>query len=277
MQYMAYSKKQFGERMKIGHESDRKDFFYYLLNAKDSETGRGFTTPELLGESNLIIIAGSDTTSTALASAFFYLTHNLETQQKLNKEVRSIFTDIEEICHGPTLNSCHYLRAVVDEAMRISPPVGGMIPRRVLPGGIDIDGHHIPEGIDVGVAAYPLQHNAIYHPEPTRFVPERWIPDSLPGVTQDSVSITNSAFSPFSIGSRACIGKPLAYGEVMMALARVVYLYDFRLAPGTTAGEGSPDLGPGRENREVYQLKDAFTSFKDGPYVQFRERQEVAG
>ncbi|KUJ17796.1 cytochrome P450 [Mollisia scopiformis] len=276
MQYMAYSKKQFGERMKIGYETDRKDFFYYLLNAKDSETGRGFTSPELLGESNLIIIAGSDTTSTALASSFFYLTHNPETMKKLSEEILSTFSDVEEICHGPTLNSCHYLRAVVDEAMRLSPPVGGMVPRRVLPGGIDIDGHHIPEGTDVGVAAYALQHNAAYHPEPSRFIPERWIPDSGPGITQDSVSVTNSAFSPFSIGSRACIGKPLAYAEVMMALARVVYRYEFRLAPGTTAGEGSPELGWGRQDREVYQLKDAFTSFKDGPYVQFRERQVVA-
>lgn len=271
---MAYSKKQFGDRMKVGLETDRKDFFYYLLNAKDSETGRGFTTPELLGESNLIIIAGSDTTSTALASSFFYLTHNPETLKELSKEILSTFSDIEEICHGPLLNSCLYLRAVVDEAMRLSPPVGGMIPRSVLPGGIDIDGLHIPEGVDVGVAAYPLQHNGEYHPEPSRFVPERWIPDSMPGITQDSVSVTNSAFAPFSIGSRACIGKPLAYGEVMMALARVVYLYDFRLAPGTTAGEGNPELGWGRENKEVYQLKDAFTSFKDGPYVQFRERPD---
>ncbi|KAF8851249.1 cytochrome P450 [Acephala macrosclerotiorum] len=277
MQYMAYSKVQFEKRMKVGLETDRKDFFFYLLNARDPETGRGFTMPELLGESNLMIIAGSDTTSTTLSSSFFYLAYNPQALQKMTDEILSTFSDVEDIRHGPTLNSCVYLRAVVDEAMRISPPVGGMVPRRVLPGGLDVDGFHIPEGIDVGIAAYPLHHNPNYFQAPEKFIPERWIPDSMPGITKDTVALANSAYTPFSIGNRACIGKPLAYDEVMMTLARVVYMYEFRLAPGTTAGEGRPELAWGRHSREEYQLKDAFTSFKDGPYIQFRARVQENG
>lgn len=53
--YMAYSKTQAIERTKVGSDTDRKDFFYYMLNAKDPETGKGFTTPELWGESNLLM------------------------------------------------------------------------------------------------------------------------------------------------------------------------------------------------------------------------------
>jgi cytochrome P450 len=52
--YMAYSKGQLTERTKLGEETDRRDFFYYLLNARDPETGQGFSTPELWGESNLL-------------------------------------------------------------------------------------------------------------------------------------------------------------------------------------------------------------------------------
>jgi hypothetical protein len=52
--YMAYSKAQLTDRTKLGEETDRRDFFYYLLKAKDPETGLGFTTPELWGESNLL-------------------------------------------------------------------------------------------------------------------------------------------------------------------------------------------------------------------------------
>ena len=52
--YMAYSKGQLAERTKLGEETDRRDFFYYLLRARDPETGLGFTTPELWGESNLL-------------------------------------------------------------------------------------------------------------------------------------------------------------------------------------------------------------------------------
>lgn len=214
MQYMAYSKAQAAERTKVGLETDRKDFFYYLLNARDPETGKGFTGPELWGESNLLIIAGSDTTSTALASAFFYLTHNPRTLHKLTEEIRSTFSDVEEIVSGPTLTSCAYLRAVIDEAMRLSPPVGGLLPREVLPGGIDIDGIHVPEGVVVGTPHYTIHHNPGYFPAPFIFEPERWLAGSSPVVTTESVGAAQSAFCPFSVGPRGCIGKGLAYAEL---------------------------------------------------------------
>jgi len=272
MQYMAYSKAQAAERTKIGLDADRKDFFYYLLNAKDPETGKGFTTPELWGESNLLIIAGSDTTSTALASAFFYLVHNPEKLETLGKEIRSTFSDVEEIHSSPALNSCTYLRAVIDEGMRLSPPVGGILPREVLPGGLDVDGMHIPAGVVVGTPHYAIHHNPDYFPEPFSFVPERWIPNASPLVTKESVALAQSAFCPFSIGPRGCIGKGVAYVELMTSLARVVYLYEMRAVEGITIGEGNSDAEWGRRRRDEYQLKDSFTSMKDGPYVEFRLR-----
>ena len=272
MKYMAYSKAQAAERSKVGLETDRKDFFYYLLNARDPETGKGFTSPELWGESNLLIIAGSDTTSTALSAAFFYLVHNPEKLERLSQEIRSTFSDIEEIHSNPTLNACHYLRAVIDESMRLSPPVGGILPREVLPGGIDIDGLHLPEGVVVGTPHYSLHHNPDYFPSPFEFNPERWIPDSSPRVTKSSVTLAQSAFCPFSIGPRGCIGKGLAYVELMTSLARTVYLYEMRLARGTTLGEGNAELEDGRRRKGEYQLKDSFTSIKDGPLVEFKER-----
>lgn len=269
---MAYSKAQAAERTKIGMDTDRKDFFYYLLNARDPETGKGFSTPELWGESNLLIIAGSDTTSTALASAFFYLVHNPSTLEKLSKEITSTFSDLEEIHSSPPLNSCTYLRAVVDEAMRLSPPVGGILPREVLHGGLEVDGMFIPEGVVVGTPHYTIHHNPSYYPDPFTFNPDRWIAGSSPSVTKEAVDLAQSAFCPFSIGPRGCIGKGLAYVELMTSLARAVYLYDMRLAPGFTVGEGNPSLEWGRQRKGEFQLKDSFTSMKDGPYVEFRER-----
>jgi cytochrome P450 len=273
MEYMAYSKAQATERSKIGLDTDRKDFFHYLLTAKDPETGKGFTMPELWGESNLLIIAGSDTTSTALASAFFYLVHNPTTLEKLGIEVCSTFSDVEEIHAGPALSSCTYLRAVIDESMRLSPPVGGILPREVLPGGLEIDGMHVPAGIVVGTPHYAIHHNPDYFPSPFSFTPERWIAGSSSDVTQDSVALAQSAFCPFSIGSRGCIGKGVAYVELMTSLARVVYLYEMRAVAGVTVGEGSPSMEWGRQRRHEFQLKDSFTSMKDGPYVEFRERE----
>lgn len=137
-QYMQFSKAQAAERTKMGLDVDRKDFFYYLLKAKDPETGQGFSIPELWGESNLLIIAGSDTTSTALAATFFYLVHKQQALAKLTDEVRNAFNDAEEIRMGSKLSGLHYLRACIDESMRLSPPVGGLLPRQALSNGIEV-------------------------------------------------------------------------------------------------------------------------------------------
>jgi cytochrome P450 len=249
---------------------DRKDFFYYLLKAKDPETGAGFGLPELWGESNLLIIAGSDTTSTALAGAFFYLVHNPATLHELQKEVRGAFNDEEEIVAGKTLSSCTYLRACIDEAMRLSPPVGGILPREVLGTGIDIDGRHIPAGVDVGTSHYALHHNPTYFPAPFSFKPERWI--ARGATTPEDVTRAKSAFCAFSVGPRACIGRGLAYTELMIALGRVVWAFDMRISGGPRVGEGVMGMGEGRERAGEYQLKDSFTSLKDGPMVEFRRR-----
>jgi hypothetical protein len=56
-QYMNYSRTQLAERTRIGDDTDRRDFFYHLLNARDPETGIGFSTPELWGESNLLYVS----------------------------------------------------------------------------------------------------------------------------------------------------------------------------------------------------------------------------
>jgi cytochrome P450 len=269
---MKYSKAQAMERTKLGFDTDRKDFFYWLLQARDSETGRGFTTDELWGESNLLIIAGSDTTSTALAGAFFYLVHNETALKKVTEEVRSAFEGVDDIVSGPKLSGCTYLRACIDEAMRLSPPVAGGLPRAVLPGGITIDNHEIPPGADVCVPHYAIHHNEEYFPDAFEFRPERWIRDQAPVNLANKLDVAHAAFCPFSVGPRGCVGKGLAYVELSVTLARVLFVFDMRLTPGTSVGEGRPDLELGRRRTMEFQLKDTFTSLKDGPVVQFRKR-----
>ncbi|EDU47128.1 cytochrome P450 4A5 precursor [Pyrenophora tritici-repentis Pt-1C-BFP] len=268
----AHCKGQAMERTKLGVDVDRKDFFYYLLNAKDPETGKGFSMDELWGESNLLIIAGSDTTSTAMAGTFFYLANNPSALQKVCKEIREAFADVEEIVTGPKLGACSFLRACIDETMRMTPPVAGALPREVLAGGLDVDGHHIPAGIDVGVPIYAIHHNPNYFPQPFDYIPERWLSDPSANPLHHSLAAAQSAYNPFSIGPRGCIGKGLAYVELTVTIARVLYLYDLRLAPGTTLGAGSKDLEVGRTRATEYQIQDVFASKKDGPVLQFRAR-----
>lgn len=64
----------------------------------------------------------------------------------------------------------------------------------------------------------------------------------------------------------------MAYMELRATIARTVFLYDMRLASGSNLGEGRPDLEWGRQRVGEYQLKDTFTSLRDGPLVEFRLR-----
>lgn len=284
--YMAYSRAQLTERTKLGDETDRRDFFYHLLRARDPETGQGFSTPELWGESNLLIIAGSDTTSTAMAATMFYLSRNPEALHKATEEVRSTFADVEEIRQGPALNSCSYLRACIDEAMRMSPSVGGIVPREVCAGGTTIDGVFVPEGVVVGVPHYAIHHNAAYYPDPFAFVPERWTAGAtLPSssswgarvVGEAEAAAAQAAFCPFSVGPRGCIGKGLAYAEMSTTLARTLWLYDLRRAQGVVdpAEGGKAGAEWGRDKKGEMQLVDTFTSWKEGVMVDFRRRDGI--
>ncbi|KAJ4289927.1 hypothetical protein N0V88_006724 [Collariella sp. IMI 366227] len=269
--YMAYSRQQLAERTALGDETDRRDFFYYLLKARDPETGQGFATPELWAESNLLIIAGSDTTSTAMAATLFYLVRHPAALAKATAEIRSKFASLEDIHQGPILNTCTYLRACIDEAMRLSPSVGGLLPREVLPGGMTVDGERVPEGTVIGTPHYTIHHNPDYYPDPFAYKPERWVVADMEknggeGVGERDVQVAQSAFCPFSIGPRGCIGKGLAYVEMSITIARVLFMYDVRRAAGVVDPVGEEKVGE-------FQMVDIFTSLKNGPMVEFRRRE----
>ena len=221
------------------------------------------------------IIAGSDTTSTAMAATLFYLVRNPSALERATAEVREKFAEVEDIHSGPQLGSLPYLKACIDEAMRLSPSVGGLLPREVLPGGITVDGESIPAGMVIGTPHYTIHHNETYYPEAFSYVPERWVSGSTVAgglVGEEDVSRAKSAFCPFSIGPRGCIGKGLAYIEMTMTLARLLFMYDIRRAAGISTGEGREGNEWGRHRPSEYQLVDTFTSLKDGPMVEFRKR-----
>jgi len=163
--------------------------------------------------------------------------------------------------------------------LRLSPPVGGLLPREILTGGLEIDGHQIPAGTVVGTPTYAIHHNTAYFPNPFEYIPERWLPDSEISShssiksTAETVTLAKSAFCPFSIGPRGCIGKGLAYTELLTTVARMVCLYDMRVAPGKKTGGGSKDGEIGRKRPKEFQLYDTFTSKKDGPFLQFSPRK----
>lgn len=160
--------------------------------------------------------------------------------------------------------------------MRMSPPIGLCPWRQVGEGGEIVDGHFILKGYCVGTGIYSIHHNASYFPSPHEFIPERWLPDSKG--ENEQLAAAKSAFNPFSLGSRSCIGKSLAYSELLLTMAVLIWKYDFQVAPGPSGklGAGCQDDGGeavGRGNPAEFQLVDRIIGLKDGPMLQFRPRQ----
>ena len=184
---------------------------------------------------------------------------------RLTTTVRSTFPTVDSIVSGPLLNSCSYLRACIDEALRLCPPLPMPLPRKVLSGGLIVDGRAFPAGTTVGVPTYALHHSGVHFPDPFAFNPSRWLVSD--GTSEEAVQLARDAFVPFSIGPRACIGRGVALLELYVAIARAVWLYDWRTVKGTEANGMSPS--------GEYAMKDHFVVWKEGPVLQFKLRTEA--
>ena len=261
------------EKPSSEEKDDPKDMFHYLYQLKDPETGAvAFAREELNEEAALMQSAGSDTTSTCLSSFFFHITRFPYAYKKITTEIRSAFQNVEEIRTGPKLTACQYLRACIDESMRIGPPGTSDLPREVLPGGFTVDGNFFPAGTDIGCPLYPMYHKESHFPDPNVFRPERWIVDENTGVTAENVARAKEAFNPFQLGPGVCPGRALAINEQLIVIARTLFLMDVKLAPGDDLGAMKPEFGWGRRNKNKFDIKDAYISIRDGPRVQLRKR-----
>lgn len=251
----------------------RQDMFYFLCKAQDSSTGEpAYTEDELRAEATLFIIAGSDTVTAALASFFWYLVRAPRYYQKLVDELQATFKSAEDVDYGPQLAGCIYLRAYIDESMRLVPPGPCEPPREVLPGGLNVMGSHYPAGTIVGTAPWCDGLNEEIYGDPVVFRPERWIVNEAAGITKEMVAESRSNFHPFLSGPGSCAGKSIALAEMLIVVAKTLLRFELKKTSGSTLGEGSAELGWGERDKRLYQIGDAYILLKLGPEVQFRKR-----
>jgi cytochrome P450 len=261
------------EQVALSENERRQDMLYYLCRAVDVGTDHQiYTQDELKAEANMLIIAASDTTAAALAGIFFYLTGSPNAYTKLANELLKTFKSAEDIVYGPTLMNCVYLRACIDEAMRLVPAGPCEPPREVLSGGLLINGDYYPEGTVIGTSLWCDGHNEQVYGDAGVFRPERWIVDEATGVTKQMVADIRANFHPFLSGPYGCAGKMVAIVEIMLTVARTLYRLDIRRAPGSTLGGGGPQMGWGAKDDKQFQVVDAFISLKHGPELQVRKR-----
>ncbi|KAK4941794.1 hypothetical protein LTR10_018398 [Elasticomyces elasticus] len=204
-------------RQRLQLQDERPDFVNAVLKYNQEKTEK-VTTEELELNMSVIVFAGSETTSTAMASALFHLLKTPAAMRRLTEEVRAAFNREEDIDVNSS-SKLEYLSATINEAMRLGPPSVIGVPR-VVPGkGEEICGKWVPGGTFVSVNQYPAFRSATNFSNPQAFIPERFLDKQSPN---DDLGV----FQPFAVGRHMCIGQKFAWAEMRLILARLLYAFD---------------------------------------------------
>ncbi|RYN87356.1 Isotrichodermin C-15 hydroxylase [Alternaria tenuissima] len=225
-EHKAMSKVKTERRTALGPTPDgRKDIMTYILRHNDE---KGMSHEEILGNSDALIVAGSETTATALSGLTYWITTNPQALKNVQEEVRAAFKAEEDITMVST-GQLKYLNACLEEAMRMYPPVVET-PPRISPGEY-VNGHYIAQGTFITIHQWAVHHNPNNFAQPDTFKPERWLSPDHPLYDPQFSADKKGAFQPFSFGPRNCIGKNLAYAELRLIASRFFWNFDIALHP----------------------------------------------
>ncbi|CAN8099134.1 unnamed protein product [Discula destructiva] len=204
-------------RIKMGNQKGVEDFLAPAIGMLPEK--------QLVDQAYVFLTAGAETSATTLAATMWFLSQpeNAACLQQLQDEVRTTFAAYDDVT-GDAVAPLPYLNAVLEETMRIMPPAP-LGPPRISPGET-VDGVFVPEGVYVSADLWTMSRDARNAEEPEAFRPARWLGGGRKPYSQ-----------PFLIGPRSCIGVNLAWLEMRLALAKVVYAFDWRLAPEAVGGD----------------------------------------
>jgi cytochrome P450 len=203
-------------------DSPGGDFLRMLIEARDEDTGEAMTDQQLRDEVGTIFAAGHETTANLLAWAFHWLSRVPDVRRKLVHELDTVLGDREVTAEDyPKLP---YLRMVISETLRISPPVWIFSRRTTAP--IELPGLTVPQGHLVFLSPYTTHRHPGFWENPEGFDPERF----REGTHKDRPTL---AYYPFGAGPRKCIGDTFALVEATLVLATLVRRFELELLPGS--------------------------------------------
>ncbi|KAK4205300.1 putative isotrichodermin C-15 hydroxylase [Triangularia verruculosa] len=216
--------RQTAKKRLLSGGTERGDFMSYILRYNEGDE-KGMSEGEIIENTNLLIIAGSETTATQLSGTTFWLLMDKEGRyERLVNEIRGRFADEKEITLQ-AVGGLEYMDACFEEAFRMYPPVPLALPRRTPGKGEYIEGYWVPGGTAVAVPQWASYQSERNFKDANKFIPERWL--GGPKYAND----VRGVLQPFSIGPRNCIGKNLAYAEMRLILARLMWNFDLELMP----------------------------------------------
>ena len=199
---------------------DAGDLLGTLLSVRD-ENGKPMTDQQLRDETLTLLLAGHETTSTALTWTWYLLSQHPEVEQKLHAELKKVLGE-----RPPTpedLPRLPYTERVVKESLRLYPPASAIL--RLAVEESEIGGYRIPKNSSIGMSAWVTHHDPRFFPDPEKFDPDRW-------TDEFQRSLPRFAFFPFGGGPRVCIGAQFAMMEAVLVLATVSQKFILRLVHG---------------------------------------------
>jgi cytochrome P450 len=212
-----------------------RDIVSLLLTERD-ERGAALDDVDVRNEIVTLVLAGHETTATALTWAWYLLATHPAVAAKLEAELDSVLGDRDPAVDD--LPRLTYTTAVFNETLRLYPPALAFGRRPVTE--VTLGGYTIPRGSSIFLSPYITQRNPRWFAEPDSFMPERWAGAAPP----------KFAYFPFGGGAKMCIGEPFSRLEgvlVIATLARRVRLSligdsGVGIAPGATLRPDRPIL-----------------------------------
>lgn len=209
-------------RYRAGEKLD--DFFQTLMEDKNGQPNN-LEWGEIVAEVSIMMNAGSATTAIALANVLYQLLKNPEALRRLRSELDEALADDEDdefgVAAHDKIKHLPYLKACLDESLRLFPPTPHGLPRETPAEGSYILEEFIPGGTSVSMSALVAHRNEDVFPNADKFVPERWLGEK--GKELQPYFIT------FSAGARGCIGRNISYLEQGVVLATMLRRYEFAL------------------------------------------------
>ena len=192
-----------------------------LLQAED-EAGNRLSLADLCDQVLVLLFAGHETLTSAIASFCLLVAQHPAVWEKLRAEQEAVGWDLERSPRTDQLNAMTYLDWTLQEVLRFVPPVGGGFREAIA--DLEYGGYRIPNGWTMLYQINRTHEDPTLYDNPEQFNPDRWDPahKNKPGF---------GGYVPFGGGMRECIGKEFARLEMKILAARLIQRYDWELVP----------------------------------------------
>jgi len=202
---------------------DTGDVLSLLLTARDEETGQGLSDQQLRDQVITLLLAGYDTTASAITWTWYLLSQNPSAADKLFAEANRVLAG--RLPEYEDLSDMPYSRMVFEEALRYYPPAW-ILGRKALEDD-QLGGYDIPAGTIIAISPYAVHRHKDFWEDPEKFDPERFSPER-------SERRHHFAYLPFGAGPRQCIGNNFALMEAGLIIATIAQKFRLQLVPGQT-------------------------------------------